>query len=107
MTRQHGQEDQNYCNLDRVFDTDNVDVVENEPEPEDEGEADPDDAEEASEDESEEEQEDDGIFKHYQPKSSASNTLNAFIRVLIGKLAPQQLQTFWYASSLIRCRSLQ
>ncbi len=103
MTRQHGQEDHNYCNLDRVFDTDNVDVVENEPEPEDEGEADPDDAEEASE----EEQDDDGIFKLYQPKSSASNTLNAFIRVLIGKLAPQQLQTFWYASSLIRCRSLQ
>ncbi len=104
MTRQHGEEDNSYRNLDRVSDTDNVDVVENEPEPEDEDGADSDDSEEDSEDG----QEDDGIFKIYQPKSSASNTLNAFIRVLIVKLPTQQLQTFWYASSLVRCRcSLQ
>ncbi|KAF6228965.1 hypothetical protein HO133_007077 [Letharia lupina] len=71
------------------------DVVENEHEFGDEeesvAETEVDDAEEEEDGE-----EDDGLFRVYRPRTSASNALNAFIRVLIAKLPPQQLHTFWW-----------
>ena len=39
------------------------------------------------------------LFGIYRPLDSASNALNALIRVLIEKLPPQQLHMFWYTSS--------
>ena len=50
--------------------------------------------------------EDAGAFKIYHSHNSASKFLNAFIRVLIVKLPPQQLHTLWYISPLIVCNHL-
>lgn len=41
---------------------------------------------------------DNNVFRVSHPRTSASNALNAFIRMLIVKLRPQQLHTFWYSS---------
>lgn len=89
-TAQYRQEDNIYCNLDE-------DIGEHGQESGDEEEpvehARPDDAEEDSEGEG-----DDQLFRVSHPEIPASNALNAFIRVLIVKLRPQQLHTFWYTS---------
>ena len=45
-----------------------------------------------------EEEGDDALFRVSHPQFPASNALNAFIRVLIVKLRPQQLHTFWFVS---------
>ena len=92
-----------YRNLESVHETDDEDV-ENEHESEDEegSEADleSDDSEE-DEDEGSEGEEGDGLFRLCDPDTSASNALNAFIRVLIIKLPRQQLHAFWYILSLM------
>ena len=93
VTKQYPQEDNSYFNLDRLPETDDEDVVDNENESADEEGVELDDGEKEEEGE-----EEDGIFKVYHPHNSASNTLNAFIRVLISKLPLQQLHTFWYNS---------
>lgn len=97
------RENDAYRNLDSVHETDDEDVVDNEHESEDEEEA---EAESASDDSEKDEDEDseggeDGgpLFKFCDPDASASNALNAFIRVLIMKLPRQQLHTFWYTLS--------
>ena len=89
-----------YRNLDRVHETDDEDVVEDEHESEDEEES---EAESESrvlgedEDESSKGEEDDSrLFRLCDSDTSASNALNAFIRVLIMKLPRQQLHAFWY-----------
>ena len=83
VTKHHRQEDDSYAKVDKAFETDEEDVVEDESE---------------SGDGNDSEEEEDGLFRVYRPPDSASNALNAFIRVLLVKLPPQQLQTFWYIS---------
>ena len=80
-------------NLEKVPDADDDDdddVVDIEHEAGDEGEAKSDIAEleETVYDE-------EGLFRIYQPSTSASKSLNAFIRVLLYKLTSQQLHMFW------------
>ncbi len=82
VTTQYCREDNTYPKLDEVPETDD------EHESGDEREVD--DVEEE-----EEGDEDDRLFRVYHPKTSTSNALNAFIRVLVERLAPQQLHTFW------------
>ena len=88
VTRQYPQKDNNYLNLDKVLETDQKNVVNNEHDFGYEEEVELDDTEIGDEGE------DDGIFRVYEPDDLASNTLNAFIRVLISKLPSQQLHTF-------------
>lgn len=90
VTKQYCREDDTYCNLDKIPETD--DEHDFGDEDESEGEAESDDAEEESE------EEDDGLYRAYGPHTSASKALNAFIRVLIVQLPLQQLHTFWYMS---------
>ena len=93
VTTQYRREDNTYPDLDGVPGTDDNDVVENEHESGDEEGVD------NAEEEEEEGEENDELFKVYHPHISASNALNAFIRVLVVKLPPQQLHSFWYISS--------
>lgn len=92
VTKQYRQEDNAYPNLDNLPETDDEHDSENEEEIEAGSEAD-------DTEEEEEGEEDDRLFKIYHPQISASNALNALIRVLIVKLPPQQLHSFWYVSS--------
>lgn len=90
ITTQYRQEDNTYFNLDE-------DIVEHEQESGDEEDL----VGDAGMDDSEEEAEGEGVgalFRVSHPRTAASNALNAFIRVLIVKLQPQQLHTFWYIS---------
>ena len=115
VTKHYGQKDNKYSSLDMEHETNEEDFVENEEESEDEGQAESDDSEEeeegggeeeGEEEEEEEEEEDGGVFQLYHPADSASNTLNAFIRVLIVKFPQQQLHTFWYTASRTLCDSI-
>ena len=91
------RENDAYRNLDTVHETDDEDVSEDEEEAEAESAS---DNSERDEDEDSEGGEDGGpLFKFCDPDTSASNALNAFIRVLIMKLPRQQLHTFWYTLS--------
>ena len=104
------RENDAYRNLDNVHETDDEDDVENEHESEDEeqseAESESGDSEE-DEDENSEGEEDDGpLFRLGDPDISASNALNAFIRVLIMKLPRQQLHKFWYTLSLTAYRKI-
>ena len=91
VTKQYPQQNNNYLNLDKVPENDDEGIVKADTESGHEREAGLNDAE--MEGETSENQ---GMFRIYRPRRSASNTLNAFIRVLISKLPSQQLRTFWY-----------
>lgn len=101
ITKQYYREGNPYPKVEKIPETDEEGVVENWHESGDE-------AEEAADTESvnsDEDEEADGanrLFRVYDPHPSASNALNAFIRVLVVKLQPQQLHTFWYISPFHR-----
>lgn len=91
VTKQYPPEGDVHGNLDNVpfnYDDD---------EDESEGEAtDEEDVAADVEDEEDEREEGNGQFKIFLPNKWASNALNALIRVLIVRLSPHQLHTFWW-----------
>ena len=99
VTNQYRKNDA-YRNLDNVHETDDEDAVDSDHESNDEESSEAQsesDNSEVDEDEGSEREEDDGpFFRFYEPNTSASNALNAFIRVLIMRFPRQQLHTFWY-----------
>lgn len=76
-----------YANSDNVIETHDEDDEENEDEPTD--------GEEPVTDTEEEEDEGYRLFKIKSPNKWASSALNALIRVLIVRILPQQLHSFW------------
>ena len=90
VTKQCPSQDNKYLNLEKTTDVDDNDSGDVEHDSEAEGEAESDIAEiEGFGNEDEE------LSRIYRPSSSASKSLNAFIRVLISKLPSQQLHMFW------------
>ena len=97
VTKQYCREDNPYPHVDKITETDVEGVIQNEHESGDEEEALA-EAELGNAEEEEQGNEHNRLFRISHPRTSASNSLNAFVRVLIVKFPPQQLHTLWYIS---------